>query len=67
MSCKVEKIGTNKAKFIIEIDNAEFLKAEDKAFNKQKNKLSIPGFRKGKVTKEWLIRYMAEEPFLRMQ
>ena len=30
MSCKVEKIGTNKAKFIIEIDNAEFLKAEDK-------------------------------------
>ena len=64
MSCKVEKIGTNKAKFIIEIDNAEFLKAEDKAFNKQKNRLSIPGFRKGKVTKEMAYKVYGRGAFL---
>ena len=52
MSCKVEKIGDNKAKFTIEVDNAEFLKAEDKVYQKEKGKLSAPGFRKGKVTKE---------------
>ena len=64
MSCKVEKIGTNKAKFIIEIDNAEFLKAEDKAFNKEKGKLSAPGFRKGKVTKEMAFKVYGRNVFL---
>ena len=64
MSCKVEKIGTNKAKFIIEIDNAEFLKAEDKAFNKEKGKLSAPGFRKGKVTKEMAFKVYGRNAFL---
>ncbi|MBP3201849.1 MAG: trigger factor [Lachnospiraceae bacterium] len=64
MSCKVEKIGANKAKFIIEIDNATFLKAEDKAFNKEKGKLSIPGFRKGKVTKEMAYKVYGRNAFL---
>jgi trigger factor len=64
MSCKVEKIGNNKAKFIIEIDNATFLKAEDKAFNKEKGKLSVPGFRKGKVTKEMAYKVYGRNAFL---
>ena len=64
MSCKVEKIGTNKAKFTIEVDNAEFLKAEDKAFNKEKGKLSAPGFRKGKVTKEMAFKVYGRNAFL---
>ncbi len=64
MSIKVEKIGTNKAKFIIEVDNATFLKAEDKAFNKQKGKLSIPGFRKGKVTKEMAFKVYGRNAFI---
>ena len=64
MSCKVEKIGNNKAKFIIEIDNATFLKAEDKAYNKEKGKLSIPGFRKGKVTKEMAYKVYGRGAFL---
>ena len=41
MSCKVEKIGTNKAKFIIEISNAEFLKAEDKACKISRRKAKL--------------------------
>lgn len=52
MSCKVEKIGDNKAKLIIEIPNEEFLKVDDKVFQKQKGRLNIPGFRKGKVSKD---------------
>ncbi len=64
MSCKVEKIGANKAKFTIEIDNATFLKAEDKAFNKQKGKLNIPGFRKGKMTKEMAYKVYGRNAFL---
>lgn len=64
MSCKVEKIGTNKAKFVIEVDNATFLKAEDKAFNKEKGKLSIPGFRKGKVTKEMAYKVYGRNAFI---
>ena len=64
MSCKVEKIGTNKAKFTIEIDNADFLKAEDKVFNKEKGKLSAPGFRKGKVTKEMAFKVYGRNAFL---
>ena len=64
MSCKVEKIGTNKAKFIIEVDNATFLKSEDKVFNQQKSKLSAPGFRKGKVTKEMAFKVYGRNAFL---
>lgn len=64
MSCKVEKIGTNKVKFIIEVDNDTFLKAEDKAFNKEKGKLSAPGFRKGKVTKEMAFKVYGRNAFL---
>lgn len=67
MSCKVEKIGTNKAKFTIEVDNSEFLKAEDKAFNKEKGKLSAPGFRKGKVTKEMAFKVYGRNAFLKKQ
>ena len=64
MSCKVEKIGNNKVKFTIEVDNPTFLKAEDKAFNKEKSKLSAPGFRKGKVTKEMAFKVYGRNAFL---
>ena len=64
MSCKVDKIGENKAKFTIEVDNAEFLKAEDKVFNKEKGKLSVPGFRKGKITKDMAYKVYGRGIFL---
>ena len=64
MSCKVEKIGENKAKFIIEVGKEEFLKAEDKVYNKEKGKLSAPGFRKGKVTKEMAYKVYGRGVFL---
>lgn len=64
MSCKYEKIGENKAKFTIEISNEDFLKAEDKAFESKKGKLSIPGFRKGKITKEMACKFYGRNAFL---
>ena len=64
MSCKVEKIGTNKAKLTIEIDKERFLKAEDIVFNHEKGKLSAPGFRKGKVTKEMAFKVYGRGVFL---
>ena len=64
MSCKVDKIGENKAKFTIEVDNAEFLKPEDKVFNKEKGKLSVPGFRKGKITKDMAYKVYGRGIFL---
>ncbi len=64
MSCKVEKIGENKAKFTIEVGKEEFLKAEDKVYNKEKGKLSAPGFRKGKVTKEMAYKVYGRGVFL---
>ena len=63
MSCKVEKIGANKAKLTIEVDNKKYLECEDKAFNNSKSKLSAPGFRKGKVTKEMAFKIYGRESF----
>ncbi len=45
----VEKKENNTATFQVEVDPAEFDKAVDKAFNKAKGSINIPGFRKGKA------------------
>ena len=41
-------------KLTIEVDAAEFAKATDKAYEKNKNKINVPGFRKGKVPKQMI-------------
>lgn len=64
MSVKVEKLDGGKVKFTIEVDNAKFLEAENKAFEKAKGKLSAPGFRKGKVTKEMAFKIYGRNAFL---
>ena len=51
MSVQVEKLEKNMAKLTIEVSAAEFEKALEDAFLKNKNKISVPGFRKGKVEK----------------
>ncbi|MCR5215480.1 MAG: trigger factor [Lachnospiraceae bacterium] len=42
----------NMVKLTIEVSAEEFEKGLQTAFNKQKNKISIPGFRKGKVSRQ---------------
>lgn len=49
MSVQVEKLEKNMAKLTIEVSAEEFEKALQGAYQKQKSKISIPGFRKGKV------------------
>lgn len=49
MSLQVEKLEKNMAKLTIEVSAEEFEKAMEKAFQKNKNKMSIQGFRKGKA------------------
>ncbi len=46
------KVETNVYALEIGIDAEAFEKAQNKAFNKQKNKIQLPGFRKGKVTRK---------------
>ena len=49
MSLQVEKLATNTAKLTIEVPAEEFDKAIQAAYQKNKNKFNVPGFRKGKV------------------
>ncbi len=49
MSLQVEKLEKNMAKLTIEVSAEEFDKAMNNAYHKQKAKINIPGFRKGKA------------------
>lgn len=52
MSMQVEKLENNMAKLTIEVSADDFEKACNDAYNKNKSKISIPGFRKGKVPRQ---------------
>lgn len=49
MSVQVEKLEKNMAKLTIEVSSEGFENAIAKAYKKNKNKISMPGFRKGKA------------------
>lgn len=49
MSLAVEKLDGNMAELTITVDADAFRKAMQKAYNKNKNRFQLPGFRKGKV------------------
>jgi len=49
MSFKVEELGKSMVKLTIEVAAEEFEKALETAYQKNKNKLSVQGFRKGKA------------------
>ena len=63
MSVKVETLEKNMAKLTIEVDAAEVNKAITAAYNKQKNSISIPGFRKGKVPQAMVEKMYGPEVF----
>lgn len=54
MSLQVEKLEKNMAKLTIEVSAEELDAAIEKAYQKNKNKMSVPGFRKGKVPRQML-------------
>ena len=49
MSLQVEKLEHNMVKLTIEVSAEEFTKAMQHAYQKNKNKIQLPGFRKGKA------------------
>ena len=54
MSFKVEKIKDTEAKLIIEVPAEDFDKAIDEAYEKNKDRFKVDGFRKGKVPREMI-------------
>lgn len=64
MSCKFEKIdGNKKAKYSIVVSPEDFKEALQKAYQKNKGKFNIPGFRKGKAPKPIVEQYYGEGVF----
>jgi trigger factor len=63
MSLQVEKLEGNMAKLTIEASAEDFEAAIEKAYQKNKNKLSVPGFRKGKVPRKMIEKMYGEEIF----
>lgn len=54
MSVQIEKLENSMAKLTIETSAEELEKALENAFQKNKNKISVPGFRKGKVPRQMI-------------
>lgn len=64
MSVKVEKLEHNMAKLTIEVAPEQLSAAIEKAYQKNKNKISVPGFRKGKVPKSMIEKMYGKGVFL---
>lgn len=63
MSLQVEKLEKNMAKLTIEVDAAEFDAAVQKAYLKNRSRMSIPGFRKGKAPRQIIEKMYGEGVF----
>ena len=63
MSVQVENLEKNMAKLTIEVPAEELEKAIQSAYMKQKGKISLPGFRKGKVPRHMIEKMYGAEIF----
>ncbi len=63
MSLQVEKLEKNMAKLTIEVPAEELEKAIDNAYRKNRKKISVPGFRKGKVPRQMIEKMYGKEIF----
>lgn len=63
MSLQVEKLEKGMAKLTIEVSAEELDKAIDSAYRQNKNRISIPGFRKGKAPRKMIEQMYGKEIF----
>ena len=64
MSVQVEKLEHNMAKLTIEVPETELEAAIEKAYQKQKKSISLPGFRKGKAPRVMIEKMYGKGVFL---
>ncbi len=57
------KVDVNRLELEIEISSEEFNKEVDKVYGREKNKIIIPGFRKGKAPRNFIEKYYGEKVF----
>lgn len=63
MSLQVEKLEKGMAKLTIEVSAEELDKAIDNAYRQNRNRISIPGFRKGKAPRKMIEQMYGKEIF----
>lgn len=63
MNVQVEDLGKNMVRLTVEVEAGAVDTAIKAAYNKQKNKISIPGFRKGKVPQAMIEKMYGAEIF----
>ena len=63
MNLTVENLEKNMAKLTITVSADTFIEATKESYKKQKNKISVPGFRKGKVPQAYLEKMYGPEMF----
>lgn len=63
MGLQIEKLEHNMAKLTIEVPYEEFDKAVDQAYKRNKNKINVPGFRKGKVPRQIVEKMYGKDVF----
>ncbi len=63
MSVQVENLENNMAKLTVTVDADQVEKALNTAYNRQKNRIRIPGFRKGKVPRNMIEKMYGAEVF----
>lgn len=61
MTASFEKTGTNVGTLTFSVDQETQKRGLDIAFNKQKQSITLPGFRKGKITRAMFDRMFGEE------
>ena len=56
-------VATNRYQLEVEVDAQEFEDAVQRAYLKDKNRITLPGFRKGKAPRAFIEKYYGEKVF----